>query len=387
MEKALALAPEYGVDDLAAVLLEMLDDIRSPTEAHRKQIQALNQQGAGRFTGVASTCRAWGLIECVPAQEQEENEKEETTKTRKGVLPMKPPACNRRIPTKRPACNPRHGAKRTKSEQGEAGEGEEQASPLPSRRAQEEAQEEDQWHLGLTRRAYRRTGAHESLGELVQAARDFPQPPEIIDATTFQEMVSWAEDFDQFLMQKSTTWTGQVGYVHDFLRRKLVLGQLSSSSGCADLQWSEVSVDCLKQMSPDMGDYLSRVPAKWSAADLSRYCTDRDDWGRLRAHVRVLVGCGDEGDGVPGASRRVDRVGCVGRTPGRSPGPHQAIRRDGACAHVGEAVRPAGHVAWLAASPCLVAGSQAFAASQGHDSVTGTRRSEWRRGDVAGPSA
>ena len=36
VEKALALAPEYGVDDLAAVLLEMLDDMRSPTtEAHR----------------------------------------------------------------------------------------------------------------------------------------------------------------------------------------------------------------------------------------------------------------------------------------------------------------------------------------------------------------
>ena len=118
---------------------EMLDDIQSPTEAHRKRTRALNQQGAGRFTGVASTCRAWGLIECVPAEKQEENEEEQTTKTRKGVLP-----------TKRPACNPRHGAKRTKSEP----EGEEQASPLPSRRAKEEplpsrrAQEEDQWHFG-----------------------------------------------------------------------------------------------------------------------------------------------------------------------------------------------------------------------------------------------
>ena len=35
VEKALALAPAYSVDDLAAVLLETLDDIRSPTEAHR----------------------------------------------------------------------------------------------------------------------------------------------------------------------------------------------------------------------------------------------------------------------------------------------------------------------------------------------------------------
>ena len=258
------------MDDLAAVLSEMLDDIQSPTEAQQKQIQALNQQGAGRFTGVASTCRAWGLIECVPAEKQEENEEEQTTKTRKGVPPMK-----------RPACSPRHGAKRKKSEP----EGEEQASPLPRRRAKREtlpsrsAKEEDQWHLGLIRRAYRRTGAHECLRELVQAARDFRQPPEIIDATTFKEMVSWAVEFDQSLGLKSKTWAGQVGYVHSFLRRKLVLGQLLSSSGCADLQWSEVSVDILKQMSPDVGKYFSHVPAKWNAADLSRYCTDRDDWG------------------------------------------------------------------------------------------------------------
>ena len=144
--------------------------------------------------------------------------------------------------------------------------------------------------MGLIRRAYRRTGAHECLRELVQAARDFRQPPEIIDATTFKEMVSWAEEFDKSLGLKSTTWAGQVGYVHEFLRRKLVLGQLMSSSGLDDLQWSEVSVDILKQMSPDVGDYLSRVPAKWSAADLSRYCTDRDDWGVFVSMFACLWG-------------------------------------------------------------------------------------------------
>ena len=35
----------------------------------------------------------------------------------------------------------------------------------------------------------------------------------------------------------------------------------------------------LKQMSPDLCDYWSRVPAKWNAADLSRFCADRDDCG------------------------------------------------------------------------------------------------------------
>ena len=87
VNKALALVPAYSVDDLAAVLLETLDDIRSPTEAHRKQIQALNQQGAGRFTGVASTCRAWGLIECVPAEGQEESEEKERRRHTRGCFP------------------------------------------------------------------------------------------------------------------------------------------------------------------------------------------------------------------------------------------------------------------------------------------------------------
>ena len=61
-------------------------------------------------------------------------------------------------------------------------------------------------------------------------------------------------------------------------------------------------MDMLVRMSPDQGGHLSSFPASWSAAQVSRYSTERDDWGRLRAHVRVLVGRGDEGEGVPGAA-------------------------------------------------------------------------------------
>ena len=226
VEKAMALAPAYSVNDLAAVLLETLDDIGSPTLAHRMQIQALSQQGPGRCVGVASMCLEWGLIE--PAEEQEESEAEETAKTRQRVPPRK-----------------RRRRMRAKG------------------------------------RIYRRTGANERLCELLRASRVFRRPPEIVDSTTFEQTVSWAEAFDQFLGSQSRTWVGQVGYVHDFLRRKFVLGQLSSSSGRTNVQWSEVSVDCLKQVSPDACGYLSRVPAKWNAADLSRFCTDRDDWGIL----------------------------------------------------------------------------------------------------------
>ena len=48
VKKALELAPSYSVDDLAAALLEMLHEMRSPTKAHRTEMEALNQQGVGK---------------------------------------------------------------------------------------------------------------------------------------------------------------------------------------------------------------------------------------------------------------------------------------------------------------------------------------------------
>ena len=299
VKKALALAPEYGVDALAAVLLEMLDEIRPPTEVHRKELEALNQQGVGRFLGVASTCRVWELIECVPEEGGKDDDDDKPAgkkKTPKGQCKQKP----KKLPAEEPKRQkqaqkqqgkrealplPRRRATRRKTQQRDAEEGEEQASPVPRRRAEEE----EHWHLGLNRRVYRPTGAHERLGDLLQAAREFRQPPEIVNTTTVKEMVAWAEEFDEFLGQKSMVWAGQVGYVHDSLRRKLVLGQLSSSC-CADVQWSEVPIDILKRMSPDQGGYLSRVPVKWTAADVSRYIAERDDWGVFVSMFSCLWG-------------------------------------------------------------------------------------------------
>ena len=35
----------------------------------------------------------------------------------------------------------------------------------------------------------------------------------------------------------------------------------------------------MQQMSPDVHDCFSHVPAEWNVADLSQFCTDRDDRG------------------------------------------------------------------------------------------------------------
>ena len=186
----------------------------------------MSQQGAGRFAGVASTCRVWGLIECVPAEEQEESEEEEPAAGKVRPRLVAGPSCvpaeeqerseeEETAPPEPPRKRLRKRRKRmrAKSQPGEVWEG-----------SQEETEVEDWWYLGLTRRAYRCTGASERLGELLRATRDFRQPPEIVDSRTFLETVSWAEEFDEFLWRQSSTWAEQVGYVHDFLRRKFVLG-------------------------------------------------------------------------------------------------------------------------------------------------------------------
>ena len=58
-----------------------------------------------------------------------------------------------------------------------------------------------------------------------------------------------------------------------------MLGQFLSSSGHTNVRWSEVSVGTLQKMSPDVHDCFSHVPAEWNVADLSQFCTDRDDRG------------------------------------------------------------------------------------------------------------
>ena len=58
-----------------------------------------------------------------------------------------------------------------------------------------------------------------------------------------------------------------------------MLGQWLSSSGRTNVRWSEVPVGTLQQMSPDVHDCFSHVPAEWNVADLSQFCTDRDDCG------------------------------------------------------------------------------------------------------------
>ena len=148
-----------------------------------------------------------------------------------------------------------------------------------------------------------------------------------------------------------------------------MLGQLSSSPGRTNVQWSDVSVDCLKQMSPDVCDYLSRVPAKWSAADLSRFCTDRDDWGVLVSMFACLWGAVVKAKAYQGHR---DALIALAASDEFRDAAQDHIQRYGVAAHVLMLVKQFG--LWtrgpgtgtrrgrdrLRTSPCLVAGPRAF---------------------------
>ena len=231
LDKAVALPRNYSVDDLMQCLRDVF--VYASGVPHEKELEQLNRQGMARFMGVASTCRVFGIISCTP-----ENQ----------------------------------GQKRKSPE-----------SLTPRRGAAEDKQEgEEEYTLGLTRRGYVETHNVEHLVSMVGALRSFTQPPpEVVDAESFVALVQWAEDVDQHFSSNCDVWAGQKEYIHDFLRRKLVIGHLCCTPlpRRRGISWAGISSAVLRRMSPDQKEYLECFPAKWSAAEISRFCFDRDDWG------------------------------------------------------------------------------------------------------------
>ena len=191
----------------------------------------------------------------------------------------------------------------------------------------------------MTGRAYQKTECKQQLADLLKATREFRQPPEIVDTATFKEVVLWAEQFDEHMTKKCSAWPKMLPYTHYFLRRKLVLGQLVHSSHWSKLQWDDIPLDILRRMTPDQNDYLSSFPAKWSSADASRWCFERDDWGVFVSMFACLWG------EVVKSYSRAHRHGQVEGSPGSSAGVCQESRHCGACVHVGAAVRLSCHMA------------------------------------------
>ena len=68
---------------------------------------------------------------------------------------------------------------------------------------------------------------------------------------------------------------GAVGYTADIIVRKLCLPYWG------DVQWDEVPISSLREVSADEGENLQLFPPEWSAAQLSSFICQRPDWGFL----------------------------------------------------------------------------------------------------------
>ena len=82
-----------------------------------------------------------------------------------------------------------------------------------------------------------------------------------------------------------------VAYVHSFLRRKFIIGELCStpvSERCVN--WADVSLQDLKMGSPDQHEYLDTFPPTWTAEDVSLFCFNRKDWAMFLPLFACLFG-------------------------------------------------------------------------------------------------
>jgi hypothetical protein len=78
------------------------------------------------------------------------------------------------------------------------------------------------------------------------------------------------------------------GYVTDFIVRKLCLGRLCSVTQRGAVDWDDVSIAALRQLSADAKEHLSTLPDGWSAAQVSSFICGRPDWPMLASMYMCL---------------------------------------------------------------------------------------------------
>lgn len=137
----------------------------------------------------------------------------------------------------------------------------------------------DHVHLGVKLRRYRLTHDSSALDAFLQACHDNPLhwPP----ACSLPDIAAIARRVVVAVGRHTAALQTKVdGYVADHLVRKLVLRRLvAEAAERRYVDWSATSLEQLRLVSPDSGDFLAALPGTWSAADASWFFFDRPDWG------------------------------------------------------------------------------------------------------------
>ena len=114
----------------------------------------------------------------------------------------------------------------------------------------------------------------------------------VTDTASFKAVVKTVARLDAGLSNARKAWNRQPGYVHHFLRRKLVLHALVSTPvEERKVDWTEVDLGTIKNVCPDRKSAIDYFPGgdnpndsfskwfpKYSAADMSQLCFHRVDF-------------------------------------------------------------------------------------------------------------
>lgn len=256
--QALPDVDRANAEDMETALLSMFEAM--PEEDLDTQAKQLNRQGVARFTGSVSTGRQWGIIRPTQAWQQ-------TLKRKAAALDDKPEIESPRK-VKQGGDEPKAGA--LDSTQGTGKD----------------------MSLGLTRRMYEATGDSSELAKLLEFTRQNTLPStQIRNAADFNRCVARVKIWDEALSGACSPWRGAPGYVHAFVRRKIVLGELwVTPVESRGINWADVPMESIKLMSPDVRQVLDAFPASWSAEHVSLFCFDRSDWAIFVAMFGCLFG-------------------------------------------------------------------------------------------------
>ena len=239
--------PEVTPEDVAADLMTLLHTV----EQKDSEMEVLGAQGVARVTGLASTCRAYFRI---IGKVHRSSPKE------KGVKRAQ----------KKVKQNPSLKADRNASQK-DLGHG----------RGQGPAASQDlspSIVLGKTRIVYEATHEVAAVARFLRAYRRQQESWQRLWELKDVAQVAQAVGTMTAAMNKDAkAFPNSVGYVRKFIDRKLLL--LVVAAGATDPHgWSATPAKIVTNMLPDQHAFASEVPEDWTAADLSRFLFDRDDW-------------------------------------------------------------------------------------------------------------
>lgn len=216
----------------------MLQRIPADAATQADELKQLSRQGVGSFVGSASICCIFGVIEIVLLPPEDGND----------VVASIPWRKRRRV-----AC------------------------------ASSPGRADGTIKLGQMQRAYKLTRNTEYVEQLLKFAWSYEGTmPAAIGAKGFVRVAAWAGKVDVGFTSSCPVWQRQPGYSHALLRRKLALAALASVPFEERLiDWHDVSLAPLRDLSPDSSQSLESFPLEWSAGEVSSFCFGRSDWALL----------------------------------------------------------------------------------------------------------